>query len=103
MFGGVVPQIGFAAGPADGKLFLVDSAIFEPVPTHINAFGTFLFHGTVDDTTSGQIISADWCWWLWMSHFQGGLTLFHKFLGIHEKHSYFSFHSGSHDTFNNFC
>ena len=53
VFGEIVGQIDAAFAPIYEKLVLSD-AIANPVKTHINGFGSALFHGIVGDTTRGS-------------------------------------------------
>ena len=57
MFGGVISKIFDARSPSECKLLLFNT-VFDPVETHINGFGTFLFEIAVDDAVGGAVAGA---------------------------------------------
>jgi hypothetical protein len=68
MFTVVVCQVEFPGTPIDMELALIDS-VLDPVEAHVNSARLLLFDVVIGDPTSRRIVSLDWCWWLWVSHF----------------------------------
>jgi hypothetical protein len=71
MLGEVVSTIGFALAPVDLKLALAHS-IANPIKTHVDRFGAFLFNGVSDDATGGVVVCRHWSSGLGMAHFGVG-------------------------------
>jgi hypothetical protein len=47
--------------------FLGANAVTDPIKSHINSLGPFLFDRIISDPSSTGIISLDGCWGLWMA------------------------------------
>ena len=56
VLGRVVRQIVFTWFPEDVELSL-GSSVLEPIELHVDGFGTFLFDGSCEDATGGNIFS----------------------------------------------
>ena len=64
----VVGVVRGAGAPVKLKLFLVETAIPQPIETHIHGFGTF-WHPFVDDAFSGGIVNLNRGGHLFVSRF----------------------------------
>ena len=73
MFGRIVGQVAVPWFPIYNELVLGDT-IFQPIESHIDGFGSFLFYRAGEDTSGGDVIGCEWCWWLRMAHFYKGLS-----------------------------
>lgn len=71
MLGEVIGGIVDAFAPVNEKLTIFD-AIFDPVKTHVNGFGSTLFYIVVGDTGGNGIVGLDWGGRLWVAHFSEG-------------------------------
>jgi len=60
MFCEVIPFVVFAGLPISSKLPL-SNAIAHPVKVHVNGFGSFLFHGVIDDSFGTSVVGLDGC------------------------------------------
>ncbi len=67
MLGEVIGVVVETAAPVDDE-FAVGNAIFDPVETHVDGFGSALFDGVVGDSGSTSIIRLDGGRSLWVSH-----------------------------------
>ena len=63
MFGEIICFVGVTRFPVDAELFLFDS-VPQPIISHVDGFGTFLFDGVVHDSIGARVIRLDWSWWL---------------------------------------
>jgi len=63
VLGEVVAEVFFATFPMDVELALTN-AVSHPIKSHVNGFGTFLFHRVIDDAFGACIVSLDGCGWL---------------------------------------
>ena len=66
MFGEVVGAVQLAFTPEDGELVLFD-AVTDPIKSHVDGFGAFLFDGVVGDSSCGGVVGDNWRWWLWVA------------------------------------
>jgi len=66
MFCEVIPFVVFARLPMNLDLLLSD-VIADPVKAHVNGFGSFLFHGVIDDPFCTSVGGLDGCCWLGVS------------------------------------
>jgi hypothetical protein len=66
MLSKIVGPIGNTAAPMDVELTLAH-AIANPIETHVNSFGAFLFDRVVGDTGGGSVVSDDDRRWLRMA------------------------------------
>ena len=98
MFGGVISKIFVAWAPSKCKLLLFNM-IFDPVETHINGFGTFLFEVVVDDAVGGAVVGANQGGRLGMAKFDEGTADGDGLLGIEVDSSDFRFRGGCHNVF----
>ena len=71
VFGEVVSAIGVAFVPENFKLALADS-IADPIESHVDGFGPFLFYGVGGDAAGGIIVGGHRGGGLWMAHFLEG-------------------------------
>jgi len=79
----VVGKIANAGLPLDDELAIVD-AILEPIETHVNGFGAFLFNSSIEDATGNTVVSCDDSGRLGPSHFMESLSEGDSGLGIDE-------------------
>ena len=77
----IVCDVGFSWSPKYAELFLVDS-VLDPIKTHVDGFGAFLFAGAVGDGDSGGVVYLYRCWWLGMSKFFEGSAQGDGFLAV---------------------
>ncbi len=68
MFGEIIGIVVKAASPVDDE-FAVGNAVFDPVETHVDGFGSALFDGVVGNSGSAGIIGLDGGGSLWVPHF----------------------------------
>ena len=73
VFGKVISAITFTIPPVNTELALVD-AVSDPEEAHIYALRPLLFDCLSKDSHSALVIYFDWCWWLWVSHFDQSRT-----------------------------
>ena len=66
MFSKTVGLVGGTSVPVSIKLTLAN-AIADPIETHVNSFGAFLFDRVVGDTGGGSVVSDEDCGWLRMA------------------------------------
>jgi hypothetical protein len=90
MFGEIISQIVTAFAPVDMELVLLLS-IFEPVKTHVDGFGTALFHCVIDDTGGTAVVDLERCRGLGMSHVFQDDSKNDPFAGIVETRTEFGF------------
>ena len=64
----VVGQVGCSRPPVDIELALLDP-VLQPVESHVDGLGAFLFNGVCQDTMACGIVGLEWCGWLWMAEF----------------------------------
>jgi len=79
----VVGKIANARPPLDDELAILD-AILEPIGTHVNCFGPFLFDSSIEDAAGNTVVSCDDSGRLGPSHFMEGLSEGDSGLGIDE-------------------
>jgi len=79
----VVRKIANARLPLDDELAVLD-AILEPIETHVNCFGAFLFNSSIEDAAGDTVVSCDDSGQLGPSHFVEGLPDWDSGLGIDE-------------------
>ena len=91
----------FSWFPEDVELAL-GCEIFEPIESHVDGFGLFLFNGACEDATCGDIVGFQWCRGLGVSQFDEALADGQCFLCIEVKGSHFSFGCGCHYSFDDF-
>ena len=102
VFGSVVTKIFFSRGPLELELELFNS-VFDPVETHINGFGAFLFECAVDDAVGSAVVSAYGCRWLGMAHFDESSSDGYGLLSIKVNSGDFGFGGRCHDVLDDFC
>ena len=66
MFRAAISFVGLSLFPVDEKLTLADS-VSDPIESHVNSFGAFLFDSVVCDTGGCAVVGLDWGGWLRMS------------------------------------
>jgi len=79
----VVGKIANVRLPLDDELAILD-AILEPIETHVNGFGAFLFNRSIEDATGNTIVSCDDSGRLGPFHFMESLPEWDSGLGIDE-------------------
>jgi len=79
----VVGKIANIRLPLDDELGVLD-AILEPIETHVNCFGAFLFDSSIEDAADNTVVSCDDSGRLGPSHFVEGLLEWDSGLGIDE-------------------
>ena len=90
MFGEVVGTVCGAFAPVDLKLALA-YAIADPVKTHVDRFGPFLFDSVSDNSTGGVIIGGHRGGWLRVPHFGKSNAERACFFAIVEERTEFGF------------
>jgi len=85
-----VGKIANVSFPLDDELAVLD-AILEPIETHVNCFGAFLFHSSIADAVGNTVISCDDSGRLGPSHFMEDLPEGGSGLGIDESRAGLSF------------
>ena len=65
VFGKIIGAIEDALFPVDDKLSL-SNAVADPIETHINGFGMFLFDGVISNSVCSTVVGLDRCGWLWV-------------------------------------
>ena len=68
MLGEIISLVEATAFPIDVKLTLSDT-VSNPVKTHVDSFGSFLFDGVIGDAGSGAVVCLDGSRWLRMAKF----------------------------------
>ena len=79
----VVGKIANAGLPLDDELAVLD-AILEPIETHVNCLGAFLFDSSIEDAAGDTVVSCDESGRLGPSHFMESLPEGDSGLGIDE-------------------
>jgi len=92
----VVGKIANAGLPLDDELAVLD-AILEPIETHVNCFGAFLLHSSIEDATGDTVVSCDESGRLGPSHFMESLPEGDSGLGIDECRAGLGFGGGRDD------
>ena len=64
----VVAMVVFPGIPIDSELSLFHP-VTEPIESHVDCFGSFLFNGIVDDTSRGTVVRFEWSGRLFVSQF----------------------------------
>jgi len=67
----------------DDELAILD-VILEPIETHVNGFGVFMFDSSIEDAVGNTVISCDDSGRLGPSHFMESLPEWDSSLGIDE-------------------
>jgi len=78
-----VGKIANARLPLDDELAVLD-VILEPIETHVNGFGAFLFDSSIEDAAGDTVVSCDDSGRLGPSHFMESLPEWDSGLGIDE-------------------
>ena len=82
MFGEIVGLVEGALSPDDVELALAD-VIADPIKTHVDGFGSFLFDGVSGDAFGGAVVGLHGCFALWMIKFiEGSANGFGVLAGI---------------------
>ena len=102
MFCRIVGHVTLSWFPMDNKLFTGDT-IFQPIKSHIDGFGAFLFNRASEDTLSGDVIGREWRWWLRMAHLDKALSDWQDGLSVYVQGTNFGFGGRSHDVLDDFC
>jgi len=76
--------------PLDNELVILD-AILEPIETHANGFGVFLFNSSIEDVAGNTVVSCHDSGQLGPSHFMESLSEWDSGLGIDESRAGLSF------------
>ena len=71
-------------------------AVLDPIESHIDGFGYFLFDCAVDKSFQGRVVNADWSRWLWVPKFLEGIAYRHGLLAIVKSGTNFGFSGGRH-------
>jgi hypothetical protein len=69
---GLVVGLVFSGGFPHEKELGLSLSIEEPVVSHVEALGLFLFDGVVRKAHRCDVVKDDGCGWLWVSHFVEG-------------------------------
>jgi hypothetical protein len=64
MFSEVIHLVQAAFLPADAELSLAQHAVAHPAESHVDSFGSFLFHGIVGDARGSAVVGLEGRWWL---------------------------------------
>ena len=80
VLGVIVTEVSAAGFPINQKLFL-EGAISDPIKTHVNGFGAFLFDGVVGKALSSGVVNLDGGGGLWVAKLREGLCAEGQFLG----------------------
>ena len=81
------------------ELLLVDTAILQPVESHVHRFSMFRLDSTVDNTFDGGVFCLDGCRGLFVPHFLQNVADFNSFACVEGECSEFSFSSKGHYCF----
>ena len=101
MFADVVTHISGARGPIYEEHILVDS-VTDPVKTHVDGFGGFLFESRVGKADGRRVVDLDRGGWLGMSHFLEANAEWDGIFSGEEGGANFRLCSGAHDIFHDF-
>ena len=97
VFGKIIGAIEDALFPVYNKLSL-SNAVADPIETHINGFGTFLFDNVIGNSVGSTVVGLDRCGWLGIPQFFEGDANRAGFFAIVEECSKFRFR-GTGDNF----
>ena len=84
----VIPDILASRLPVDDELALFCS-VLDPIKSHINCFGVFLFDCAIGKTYCSGVVDLHWGGWLGMYHFLQGYENFYCFLPVGVRGTYF--------------
>ena len=90
MFCVVIGTVKFASLPINVELVLSDS-VADPVETHVDGFGSFLFYCVVGDPCGGCVIRSYWGCRLRVSEFFEGYSYCGCFFAVVEECCKFGF------------
>ena len=101
MFGMIISQILGSRSPVNDKLALL-GPILDPIKTHVNGLGSFLFYGAIGKYDSKSVVNLHWSGRLGIPHFLKILAERDGFLLINIGSSHFCFSRGAHDVAQDF-
>jgi len=90
MFGNIISKVETPGCPIDIELFVQDS-VLDPVETHVNSLGTFLFDSVIGNACGRGVVSLERGGWLGMPHFIESVSDGHGFSSIEKECPKFSF------------
>ena len=96
MFGMIIYQILGSRSSVNDKLALL-GPILDPIKTHVNSLGSFLFYGAIGESDSKSVVDLHGSGRLGMPHFLKILAERDVFLPIDVGSSHFCFIRGAHD------
>ena len=79
----IVREIFSSFSPVNVELSLAFT-ILQPIETHVDGFGTSLFHSVVGNAGGTIVVDLDWCGGLGMSHFDENNADHDAFFGVEE-------------------
>ena len=79
----IVGKIVRAGPPVDQELSL-EGSVLDPIETHIDRLGSFLFNGFVRESLGSGVVYLYGGWWLRMTHFFESCPNWNGLLSVHE-------------------
>ena len=102
MFCYIVSDVVFVAGrPIDEELVLMD-LVANPMKSHVNCFGPFVFHGFIYKSNCGGVVDLHWGEGLGVANFFKCNLDWHGFFCCKVCCRDFGFHCGTHDIVDDF-
>ena len=96
MFREIIPFVVFSGFPINLELPL-SYTVADPIKSHVNCFGSFLFHCVVDYALGTGIVCLDGGCWLWVAQENEALSEGASVLCVVKKSAYLRFGGGCHD------
>ncbi len=96
MLGVIIGKVVRPRPPVDQELSLA-CPVLDPIKTHVDCFGSFLFDGVIGETFGSGVVDLHRRWRLRMSHLLERGPNGDGFLSIEVGGGNFGFGSGSHD------